>query len=273
MARCPRTADPRFPGPLRCRDARAHRVHDAPDRMRDRLAGHPATDARGSVSARVCGRAVVTEPLAGFWILVRHALRLDRVRLTVWVLAIAFIPVVTYATYTSLYPTLADRISLGVTLQSNPSFSLLLGPARNLGDAGGYTAWRTIGICAIFVGVMSFLTVVRHTRTDEETGRTELLAAGCVGRFAFLAAGLATAMIACVTTGLAIAVGLVASGADLTGAIAYGVAVTMAGLLFAGAAAIAVQIGSFGRTAISLSIGTLALAYLVRAWGDASSYP
>lgn len=214
----------------------------------------------------------MTDPLTGFWILVRHALRLDRVRLGVWVLGIAFVPVVTYATYQSLYPTLADRISLGATLQSNPSFSLLLGPARNVGDAGGYTAWRTIGICAIFVGVMSMLTVVRHTRSDEETGRTELLAAGCVGRFAFLAAGIATALIACMATGLAVTLGLVASGAHPVGAVAYGLAVMLAGAVFAAVAAVAVQLGSFGRTAISMSVGVLAVAYLVRAWGDASDY-
>ncbi len=214
----------------------------------------------------------MTEPLTGFWILVRHALRLDRVRLVVWVAGITFVPVVTYATYASLYPTLADRISLGVALQSNPSFSLLLGPAENLGDAGGYTAWRTIGICAIFVAVMSILTVVRHTRTDEETGRTELLAAGCVGRYAFLAAGVATAVVACLVTGVAITLGLIASGGNPVGAVAYGLATTLAGAVFAGVAAIAVQVGSFGRTAISMSVGALAVAYLVRAWGDASDY-
>ena len=215
----------------------------------------------------------MTDALTGFVILVRHALRLDRMRLVAWVLGITLMPVVTYASYDSLYPTLADRATLGVTLASNPAFALLLGPSGNLGNAGGYTAWRTIVITAVFLAVMGILTVVRHTRTDEESGRTELLAAGCVGRYAFLAAGIATAAIACCLTGIAIVIGLVASGADLTGAIAYGVAVTMAGLLFAGVAAIAVQIGSFGRTAISLSIGALALAYLVRAWGDASSYP
>jgi ABC-2 type transport system permease protein len=213
----------------------------------------------------------VIAPLTGFAVLVRHALRLDRLRLVVWVVGIAFIPVVTYATYASLYPTLADRISLSATLQSNPSFALLLGPAENLGDPGGYTAWRTIGICAIFIGVMSILTVVRHTRADEESGRTELLAAGCVGRFAFLAAGVTTAVIACLVTGLAIALGLVAAGGNAEGALAYGLAAALAGAVFAGVAAVAVQVGSFGRTATSLSIGALAAAYLVRAWGDASS--
>jgi len=163
-----------------------------------------------------------------------------------------------------------DRITLGATLESNPAFALLLGPASNLGEAGGYTAWRTVVIAAAFLAVMSILTVVRHTRTDEESGRTELLAAGCVGRFAFLAAGIGTAAFVCLLTGLAIVIGLVASGAAPTGAIAYAAAVAAGGLVFAGVAAIAVQIGSFGRTAISLSVGALAIAYLLRAWGDAS---
>jgi ABC-2 type transport system permease protein len=214
----------------------------------------------------------VTDALTGFWILVRHAVRLDRIRLIAWIVGIAFIPVVTYASYDSLYPTLGDRITLGATLESNPAFALLLGPASNLGEAGGYTAWRTVVIAAAFLAVMSILTVVRHTRTDEESGRTELLAAGCVGRFAFLAAGIGTAAFVCLLTGLAIVIGLVASGAAPTGAIAYAAAVAAGGLVFAGVAAIAVQIGSFGRTAISLSVGALAIAYLLRAWGDASSY-
>lgn len=214
----------------------------------------------------------MNEPLAGIGILIRHALRLDRIRLVVWVLGIAFVPVVTYATYASIYPTQADRLALSATLQSNPSFSLLLGPAANLVTAGGYTAWRTIVITSVFVAVMTILTVVRHTRTDEETGRTELLAAGCVGRFAPLAAGLATAAIAATLSGLAIAIGLVASGAGLTGAVAFAAATTAAGVVFAGVAGIAAQIASFGRTAISIAVGALAAAYLLRAWGDASSY-
>lgn len=214
----------------------------------------------------------MTDPLTGFWILVRHALRIDRVRLVVWVVGITFIPIVTYASYDSLYPTLADRVSLATTLRANPSFSLLLGPAENLATPGGYTAWRTIGITAIFVAVMSILTVVRHTRTDEETGRTELLAAGCVGRYAFVAAGMATALIASLVTGIAITLGLIAFGGDPVGALAYGLAATLAGAVFAAVAAVAAQIGSFGRTAISISVGALALAYLVRAWGDASDY-
>jgi ABC-2 type transport system permease protein len=214
----------------------------------------------------------MNEPLAGIGILIRHALRLDRIRLVVWVLGIAFVPVVTYATYATIYPTQADRLALTVTLQSNPSFSLLLGPAANLVTAGGYTAWRTIVITAVFVAVMTILTVVRHTRTDEETGRTELLAAGCVGRFAPLAAGLATAAIAAALSGVAIVIGLVASGAGLTGAVAFAAATTAAGVVFAGVAGVAAQIASFGRTAISIAVGALAAAYLLRAWGDASSY-
>jgi ABC-2 type transport system permease protein len=214
----------------------------------------------------------VTDALTGIGTLIRHAVRLDRIRLCAWIAGITFIPVVTYGTFNSLYPTIADRISLSVTLQSNPAFALLLGPAANIGEAGGYTGWRTLMISAGFLGVMSIMTVVRHTRTDEETGRTELLAAGCVGRLAFLAAGVATAGLACLATGGAIAVCLIAAGADPTGAVAYGAAAAATGVVFAAVAAVAVQIATFGRTAISLSVGALALAYLIRAWGDASSF-
>jgi ABC-2 type transport system permease protein len=213
----------------------------------------------------------MTESLTATGILIRHALRLDRIRLAVWVIGIAFVPVVTYGTYASLYPTAEDRLALGATLQANPAFSLLLGPAGNLTHAGGYTAWRTAVITAIFVSVMSILTVVRHTRTDEETGRTELLAAGCVGRLACLASGLATAGIACAASGLAIAVGLIAVGANPTGSIAYAAATTLAGFAFAAVAAVCAELASFGRTAISLAIGVLAATYIIRAWGDASS--
>jgi ABC-2 type transport system permease protein len=213
----------------------------------------------------------MSESLTATGLLIRHALRLDRIRLAVWVLGTAFVPVVTYWTYASLYPTPQDRLVLGATLKANPAFSLLLGPAGDLTGAGGYTAWRTIVITTIFVAVMSILTVIRHTRTDEENGRTELLAAGCVGRFAFLASGLATAAIACVASGLAIAVGLLAAGASPTGTIAYAAAVTLGGILFGAVAAVTAELASFGRTAISLAIGVLAATYILRAWGDASS--
>lgn len=212
----------------------------------------------------------MTADLTGSGILVRHAVRLDRTRLAAWMIGIAAIPIITYASYGSLYPTAADRLSLAATLESNPAFSLLLGPASGIATAGGYTSWRTIGISAIFTAVMAILTVVRHTRADEETGRAELLAAGCLGRDALLFAGVATAGIAVVATGAACALGLIACGAGATGAVAYGAAVILAGLVFAAVAAVAAQVGSFSRTAISVSVGALALAYLVRAWGDAA---
>ena len=52
-----------------------------------------------------------------------------------------------------------------------------------LNDLGGLTAWK-IGMTEfILVGLMSVFTVVRHTRTEEETGRQELLGAAVVGPY------------------------------------------------------------------------------------------
>jgi ABC-2 type transport system permease protein len=213
----------------------------------------------------------MTGAFTGTWVLLAHALRIDRVRLTFWILGIAVMPVITYATYDRLYPTLADRVALEGVLGANPAFSLILGPPTALSSAGGFTAWRTLLFVTIFIGVMCILTVVRHTRTDEEAGRTELLSAQCVGRYAFLTAALSTAAIASVATGAVIALGLILFGSNVGGALASAVAVTLGGYVFAGVAAVAAQMVSFGRTAISISIGILGVDYLVRAWGDAGS--
>jgi ABC-2 type transport system permease protein len=59
----------------------------------------------------------------------------------------------------------------------------------NGSSLGELVTWRS-GFVPIVVGVISLLTVIRHTRTEEESGRRELLGATVVGRNAGLAAAL-----------------------------------------------------------------------------------
>ncbi len=44
--------------------------------------------------------------------------------------------------------------------------------------------FKLIGLGTAFVAVFALLVVIRHTRADEEVGRTELAAGGVVGRYA-----------------------------------------------------------------------------------------
>ena len=64
--------------------------------------------------------------------------------------------------------------------------------------------------------------MIRHTRGDEEEGRTELLRAGVVGRRAPLVAALILTLGASLLLGLLTALALVAAGLDARGAWAFG---------------------------------------------------
>jgi len=121
---------------------------------------------------------------------------------------------------------------------------------------------------AVFVALMSVLIVARHTRTEEETGRAELLRSSVVGRHAHLAAALAAAAVADVAVGLLLGVCLGASGLSWSGALLYGAAHTAVGLVFAGLAAVTVQITAHSRGASGTALAVILAAYMLRAAGD-----
>ncbi|WP_238016737.1 ABC transporter permease [Dactylosporangium sp. AC04546] len=204
--------------------------------------------------------------LAGTGHLLRLALRIDRLRLPVWVAVLALMPVGTAAQYQQLYPTDESlRIVSGVV--SNPSLVALNGPLFGL-SIGSLTAWK-IGITElVLVALMSVLTVVRHTRAEEESGRAELLGATVVGRAAPVTAALLTVAIANAAIALLVAATLAGLGLPAAGALATGLAIGAAGLCFGAAAAVAAQFTRSARAATGIGLGVLGAAYLLRALGD-----
>ena len=154
---------------------------------------------------------------AGTGALVRLALRVDRVRLPVWVGAMTLIVVVTAVSFAGLYPDAASRQQFALGIGTNPALRALYGPLHGADQIGGLTVWRQGAIQLVLVSLMSLFVVVRHTRAAEETGRLELVGAGVVGRGAPLAAALATAAIADVAVGAAVAVGMIAAGEATSG--------------------------------------------------------
>ncbi|WP_426511733.1 ABC transporter permease [Dactylosporangium sp. McL0621] len=204
--------------------------------------------------------------MTGTGALARLALRLDRVRLTVWVLGLAVMPMGTAANYQKLYPTEADLQAVSGVL-SNPSLVALSGPLFGV-SIGALTAWK-IGITEfILIGLMSVLTVIRHTRTEEETGRLELLRATVIGRYAPLTAALLVTVAADVVIGLLAALGLIGVGLDPAGALAFGLATTLFGVLFAAVAAATAQLTQGARAATGIAGAVLGGTYLLRAVGD-----
>ncbi|EXG81741.1 ABC transporter permease [Cryptosporangium arvum] len=203
---------------------------------------------------------------AGTATLVRLGLRLDRVRLPIWVLVLAVMPAATAAQYQGLYPTDADIRDVSGIL-ANPALEAINGALFSV-TLGGLTAWKIGATEFVLVALMSLLTVVRHTRAEEETGRLELVGSAATGRYAPLTAALLVAAIADVAAGVLVAALLAATGLPVAGSVAFGLATTVTGLLFAGVAAVAAQLVGAGRSATGIAAGVLGAAYLARALGD-----
>ncbi len=203
--------------------------------------------------------------------LVRLALRLDRVRLTIWVVAIAGLTYSTASAFRELYPTVQSRTAFSATLANTPALVALTGPPFDLRTIGGLTAWRIGGFGSVLLALLGAFTVVRHTRAEEENGRVELIGAGSVGRYAPLSAALVVALGACLVVGLSIAVSLVSLGETAAGAMAMGLGFAGSGWMFASLAALASQLTASARVANGIIGGLLGLAFALRAIGDSAS--
>ncbi|NLT57315.1 MAG: ABC transporter permease [Actinomycetales bacterium] len=204
--------------------------------------------------------------LTGTRELVRLALRLDRVRLPIWVLGIAVLPMTAAAQYLELYPTEESIREVG-GFTSSTSLVALSGPMFRV-SVGGLTAWKTLVTALVLVGLMSLFTVVRHTRAEEETGRLELVGAVVVGRLAPLTAALLTAGLANLAVALLTALGLLGTGLPAAGAVAMGLAVGSFGVVLTAVAAVAVQLTEGSRAANGIGAAVLGGVYLLRAVGD-----
>jgi ABC-2 type transport system permease protein len=207
--------------------------------------------------------------LTGTWPLVGLALRRDRVRLPLWVLTMAaFPPFLQAPGIEALYPTPADLARAAHDFNGNATLRMLYGtvPAPTV---GAITAWRT-SFLFVMVALAAAITVIRHTRADEESGRAELLYATGVGRRAPLAAALVVATGASITVGLLVTTGMALQGYGTTGAIAQGLSVGAAGVLFAAVGALTAQLAEGASTARAIALTFLAASFLVRAVSDAA---
>lgn len=209
----------------------------------------------------------VMTSLTGTRKLIRLILRRDRFLLPAWVVVLALLPVVYVSATRQLYPTAAGRLLYQHSINSNPSFLSLLGPAFS-SSLGSLVAWRGFLILT-FTGLFSLLTVIRHTRTEEEAGRRELLGSTVVGRHAPLVAALAVTFVADLVMGGLLALFLMGTGLPATGAVAYGLSGAAIGIMFGAVGAATAQLAEGAGAARGLAIVVLGAAYLLRAAGDA----
>ena len=115
---------------------------------------------------------------------------------------------------------------------------------------------------------MSMFIVGRHTRGEEQSGRSELVRASVVGRNAPLTAALVVAALAQLLMGAATALVMVGADTPAAGSIALGASLAAVGILFAGVAAVAVQVSQGTGGAYGLVGAVLGASYALRAAGD-----
>ncbi|SDU23198.1 ABC transporter permease [Jiangella alkaliphila] len=209
--------------------------------------------------------------LTGTGIMIRFILRRDRVRLPIWIGAIVLLVVGSLPTFPETYPTAADR-QARADLLDNPATIALTGPAYGTDNYtfGAMTANELLLWVAITMALMSILLMVRHTRAEEETGRTELLRAGVLGRHAGTTA--AFTVVAGANVLIALLLGLLMPAAldDLStsSSLLFGAAVASVGLVFAGVGALTAQVTEHARAATGLGAAVLGVAFGLRAIGD-----
>ncbi|NMN97706.1 ABC transporter permease [Antrihabitans stalactiti] len=200
----------------------------------------------------------------------RLFLRRDRIVLPLWTLVIGFLLPITYVgSIEAVYPSEADRVQFAVSTAASPAQIAMYGPIFS-SSLGSVTIWKA-GALYTIIALAVILTVIRHTRAEEESGRAELVESGAIGRHSGLTAALLLTIGASLATGGVATICLLSGGLPVAGSIAFGGALAASGIVFAGVAGVAAQLSPGARTARGIALAVLGTTYALRAVGDAGS--
>src|SRR5258708_27278516 len=100
---------------------------------------------------------------AGVGTLLELALRRDRIMLPVWLYALIASIAGTAFSIKKLYPTQASRDQLAQSIGDNPSLRALYGPMYDTHSLGALTAWRSLAVSGLILGIFCVLLITRHT--------------------------------------------------------------------------------------------------------------
>ncbi|GHH79741.1 ABC transporter permease [Promicromonospora soli] len=207
--------------------------------------------------------------LTGTGRLLRFMLRRDRLRLLIWPLGIALL----YAGSLGEYVILGDdpeAMAVRAALMTTPAMIAMAGPGYGVDNytAGAAAANELILWILLTLAVMSILQVVRHTRAEEESSRSELMRAGAVGRQAPSVAALLQVLIANVIVATVSGLVLVAYEFDAAESFTMTFSIALGALVFGAIALVAAQAMEHGRGATGASLAVLGAAYAIRTIGD-----
>jgi ABC-2 type transport system permease protein len=205
---------------------------------------------------------------SAFPALVRRAVLDARVRTIVFAYMFAVYSYLQPAGYRSAFPTLLDREAFAASFAGNDAIRLFYGFPYSVTTVNGYTAWRVGGTLSIVAAVFGVLAGIRALRTEEDSGRTEIVLSGCVSRRTNFAAGLAAIAAGSAVLWLAQFVGFVAARLAVGGSAYLALATASVLPLFAGVGAVASQLAPTRRGALAMASAVVAACWLLRVVGD-----
>ena len=208
-------------------------------------------------------------PWSGTGRLLRLALRRDRVRLSVWVGTLTLMMVYAPNAIELAYPSAEERMTR-VNLLKTPAGMMLGGPmfGGDETDLGAMMANELMLTMIVATSILAVLTVIRHTRAEEESGSAELVLASVVGRHARTAAALLLVGGALLVLTVTMTVAMAATGFSVVDTAAMCLGITTVAMVFGATAAVTAQLWRQSRTATGAALGALAAAALVRGAGD-----
>jgi len=208
--------------------------------------------------------------------LTKFMLKRERVISTAWILSLVIINfLILLLMGGALLADDAERAQMMGMLE-NPALLAMVGPlySTEISDIGAlYTLMMLVFIC-IAVGVMNVFLVTRHTRSDEEAGRYEVLRSLPVGRLASVHAAMLTAIVInavlALLSALTMWLGMIIVGAPMGfgAALLWGSALGALGIVFAAIAAMFCQMSASSRGASGYSFALMGLFYFLRAGAD-----
>jgi ABC-2 type transport system permease protein len=216
------------------------------------------------------------EATAGAWLGPARALAIrafldGRIRTIVFAYLFAVYAYIQPFGYRHAYPTGSDRLAFARSFADNKGLRLLYGEPHNLLTVSGYTAWRVGGTLAIAAAAFGLLAAVRAFRSEEDTGRLELVLAGVVGRRTANLSAMAAIAAGVVILWLAEFAGFVAGGLPAGGSAYLALATASVVPVCVGVGAVASQLAPTRQTALELGAATVALLFALRVIADTTS--
>lgn len=210
--------------------------------------------------------------MSRFIALLAQRVRRDRVQLALWTVGTGLLAYLSYVGVAESYGTEQDRTALLATVLANPVILLFRGLPSGAGE-GAFMVFLIFPWLAILAALMSTFLAVRHTRTDEEAGRAEIVAATPAGRLLPVVATAAEGVLANALLAALVAAAYLAVGMPPAGSVLVGSAVGAVGVTFLGVGLVAAQLLRTSRGANSLAVWVTVGAFVLAGIGNALGTP